>query len=454
MLKNRVWIAALAAPLLWSAKALADMKGYVSKNDPTYKYEIVSQEKVDGGKHYVIKLTSQTWRGIVWWHWMDVVVPDDLKHPETALLLVDGGHNDKPDTPPAKMKGVEGQVLTRVAATTGTAAARVGQVPNEPLFDGKVEDQIISYTYDQYLKSGEEDWPLLFPMVKSAAAAMTTVQDLVKKERQAEVKGFVVTGGSKRGWTSWLSAVADERVKAIAPFVIDTLNMPEQAKHQFAAYGGFSTEVQDYTDLKLQERMATPQGEKLTSMVDPYAYRDQITLPKLIVLGANDPYWTVDSANLYFPGLKGEKHLYYQDNTPHGTNIGGVSTLNNFYNCIVTGQKFPNVEWKQPDLGTLDVAWDRDDGHALLWTAQSANRDFRDSKWTSTPLEGKRKATAKVENPATGWTAYYVEVRFPGLMGLEFGSTTKMTVIPDTMPTKNRAYDKKPAAAGEAETKQ
>ena len=32
---------------------------------------------------------------------------------------------------------------------------------------------------------------------------------------------------------------------------------------------------------------------------------DVLQQPKLLLLGTNDPYWTADAAQLYYPGLEG-----------------------------------------------------------------------------------------------------------------------------------------------------
>jgi hypothetical protein len=61
----------------------------------------------------------------------------------------------------------------------------------------------------------------------------------------------------------------------------------------------------------------TADARRLLHMVDPYSYRDRLTLPKLIINGANDPYWTVDSLNLYWNELTGDKWVLYIPNAKH-----------------------------------------------------------------------------------------------------------------------------------------
>jgi PhoPQ-activated pathogenicity-related protein len=421
----------------------AGLKDYVTRPDDSYSYEITESREMGGATVHIVKLTSQTWQGIVWEHWLPIFVPTTLKSTEKALLVVGGGNNGSAGP---NFESEELKVLATIAATTGSICAGVMQVPNQPLFDGKTEDEIIAFTQEKYIRGKGEDWPLLYPMVKSAVRAMDTVQSIAKEKNGADIQGFMLTGASKRGWTSWLSAVADTRVQAIAPIVIDVLNMPEQMKHQANTYGGYSEQVADYTERNLQEQMETPMGRQLLTQVDPYSFRAELTLPKLIVLGTNDPYWTVDAANLYYDGLAGTKYLCYQANTEHDISLTGVATISSYYNAFLKGAEFPTVSWEQDPakLNEIHVTWTGEGGKAVLWQAVSSNRDFRGSKWSSSPLEGTGATHVSIPAPESGYVAYYVEVQFPGLLGLTAGLSSKMTVIPDTFaPQGTRTYELK-----------
>src|SRR6185436_6599338 len=118
---------------------------------------------------------------------------------------------------------------------------------------------------------------LLFPMAKSAVRAMDAVTEFVQQNGGSKIQGFVVAGASKRGWTTWLTGAVDPRVNAIAPMVIDLLNMVPQMAHQLATWGSFSEQLHDYTGRGIQVHMLGTAGQELRAMVDPYSYRARLT---------------------------------------------------------------------------------------------------------------------------------------------------------------------------------
>src|SRR5690606_37076445 len=118
------------------------------------------------------------------------------------------------------------------------------------------EDAMIAETFDRFMVEGDPDVPLLLPMVKSAVRAMDAAEAIGRDRLDLDLRQFVVTGASKRGWTTWLLAAVDPRVSALAPMVIDVLNIPAQMKQQVATYGEFSQKINDYTERNIQHRLS------------------------------------------------------------------------------------------------------------------------------------------------------------------------------------------------------
>src|SRR5215212_3662046 len=176
------------------------------------------------------------------------------------------------------------------------------------------------------MKSGDDTWPALLPMVKSAVRAMDSVQAYAQKEHQQKIEKFVVAGASKRGWTTWLTGAVDPRVAAIAPMVIDMLNMKAQTQWAQKVYGKQSEQIRDYTELNLVEQMDHPRMVQLRTFVDPYSYRARYNIPKLLLLGTNDTYWTVDSLPHYWNDLPVPKLVFQTPNAGHYLNGGMQAT--------------------------------------------------------------------------------------------------------------------------------
>src|SRR5204863_1392239 len=90
------------------------------------------------------------------------------------------------------------------------------------------------------------------------------------------VDGFVVAGGSKRGWTTWTTAAVDKRVVAIIPLVIDLLNIEPSMLHHYAAYGFWAPSIGDYEALRIMDWTGTPQYRALMKIEEPYEYRHRL----------------------------------------------------------------------------------------------------------------------------------------------------------------------------------
>lgn len=434
-----------AALILLTALAYAGpLAEYVNKPDNHYTYSLASTIEGDGYKAHILDMTAQSWRDgdvtpHLWKHWVAVIVPPKVQY-NKALLFITGGNN-KHDAPPTRVM----PEIADIAVRTNSVTAILQGVPSQPVtFAGesrtRSEDEIIAYTFAKYRDTGDPMWPLLLPMVKSAVRAMDSIQDFMAKQANPAVKidGFVVSGASKRGWTTWLTAAVDRRVVAIAPMVIDVLNMEPQMNHQLACYGKYSEEINDYSELRLQEMLGSPEGEGLRSIVDPYSYRRKLTMPKLILLGSGDDYWTVDAAKFYFPGLRGQKYIRYEANAGHGLGktANSVAALTAFHHKVLTGGRMPRFSWKISKDGAFKVRAKDKPCQVRVWKAYSDKRDFRmntiGEAWKSDPLTDNGNGTymGNVAAPENGYVAFFVELVYPSGLGFDYSLTT-LTCVPE-----------------------
>lgn len=406
------------------------LQDYVAKPDDSFAWTLQGKSEQALGTIYDVELTSQTWQTIVWKHVLTVYEPKTLRNPNHVLLFITGGGNlNKP-------KADEQQMGLLLATLAGARVAMLHQVPNQPLFGNRVEDDLITETLLKYLETGDKSWPLLFPMVKSAVRAMDAVEQLAAKEWQTPVKGFVVTGASKRGWTTWLTGATDSRVVGIAPIVIDTLNFQKQMDYQLETWGKYSEQINDYTSKGLVKRMKDERTAPLWQWLDPHTYRSRLTLPKLIINGTNDRYWTVDALNNYWEDLAGPKFIHYVPNAGHNlkNSQGGrevaLATLAAFFEHVVTDKPMPKISWKHSDDEKnfrLTISSDSKPVAVRLWTATSASKDFRDAKWQSAPLtKTDGSFVGDTAKPSTGHVVFFGEAQFQMPTGTMFSLCTQL----------------------------
>ena len=410
-------LVSLAGTMATAPVARADLFDYVNKPDPAFSWKLKHKTVNATGTLYDIEMVSQVWQGITWTHQLQVFLPKDVKPSSTLFLWNQGG---KAST------GSIAMMMTLADKMKAPVAFLYG-IPNQPLLDGKKEDALIAETFVRYLKTGDASWPLLFPMVKSLIRAMDVLQAFSRQEWKVQITHFIVSGASKRGWTTWLTGAADRRVKAIAPLVIDTLNMRAQLPHQLKSYGKYSEMIRDYTQRGLVPMPDTPRAKKLWAMVDPWVYREKLTMPTLIINGANDPYWTVDSLNLYWNDLPGaKKRVLYVPNAGHNLkqkrdngkedNMRALNTLAAFARHQIIDNPMPKLEWRhfeEDGRFCLGVQAKSSPVGARLWVADAPTRDFRKVRWAkqAVPLV-KGAFLAQVDAPAKGYRAFFAEMEF------------------------------------------
>ena len=371
------------------------------ESTPMVGYQILGSNELDDGTRLThILLQSQVWRGMLWEHDVLVVEPAEAEFTDRAVIFVTGDY--KPDLDDTGDLSISDYLL--ISKKFSTPLVVLGDIPNQPIF-GLREDDLIAHTFLQYIETQEEDLPLLFPMVKSVVSTMDMIEKLMG------IKKYAVTGASKRGWTTWLTAVVDERVFAIIPIVFDNLNFPQQFEHQIQMYGQYSQMLKPYTSRGLAEMISSKTGQELLNAVDPYSYKERLTMPKLIINATNDQYWTVDSAALYFNDLKGQNFILYVPNNNHGIkNIPYVlDNTSSFLKLVIAG-KLPRVVWSSEESG-ITVSQSEGLKEVYMWRAMSDTTDFRKSIWVRIPQNPTGGFYHVDPEPPSGkHIAYYLEL--------------------------------------------
>ena len=353
---------------------------YLSRPEAAYKWQAVTDGEFTGGD-LNLRLTSQTWQGAPWTHRLQIFKPDNVRFPDAALLNISFGSGSMPET-------FIGKAL---ANATGVTVVNVFNVPNQPLFE-RTEDELIAYTLGKYLETGDETWPLLLPMTKSVTKTMDALGEWSQKQGGAKISRFIVTGASKRGWTTDLVAASDKRVIGAIPLVYNNLDMPSQIAHQKQIWKETSPMIAPYADAGLFDQMQTEAGQKLIGIIDPYQYRAALTMPKLLINATNDAYWPLDSLKFYRANLPGQTDLFNVPNAPHslGENItAAIGSAAAWSRLVLEGKTAPKIDLKVTNttIGRTFSASVQGEGRTVrLWFASSPTLDFRRATWKSIEL--------------------------------------------------------------------
>jgi PhoPQ-activated pathogenicity-related protein len=425
---------------------------YIAKPDDSYAWDHKYVVPGEDSTTHLIWLTSQTWRSEeevdrpVWTHWLSIVIPKNVDH-ETAFLYIGGDDNTDPAPENASERNI------KLAVETKSIVAELLYVPNQPLFfadskkEPRSEDDLIAYSRVKYIITGDEEWLARLPMVKSAVKAMDAVQEFVMTERAGMqiVDSFVVAGGSKRAWVTWLTGVVDERVEAIIPLVIDALNTEAVTAHHYAAYGFFSPSLGDYVRHDLYpDKLFTPEFDRILAIEDPYMYRHRarLKIPKYIINASGDQFFLPDNSRFYYNDMPDEKYLRYVENSKH--NLRGSDareSMTAFYESILNNTPRPKFDWTIERNGPTTVTVTDKPKAVHIWQAHNPEaRDFRvdtiDKTWTKSTLlpNDNGEYVAELPKPDEGFSAFFVELEYDSGGKYPFKFTTDVSIVPDDLP--------------------
>ena len=446
-------------PKLTERSPIEFLINYVAEKGPDFTYEISDSIVNEDFTLYHIKMTSGSWlteaevSQTLWWHWVDIVVPNKITSPNALLYVGGGSSNDN--------KIYLDSIAIIQSIQTQSVIAHISNVPFQPLnYRGtdsidRYEDDIIAYGWKKFLSEGAEDkdmyWLARFPMTRAVIRAMDVIEEITKS-RTFSTKKFVVSGASKRGWTTWTAAAVDDRVIGIVPMVIDLLNVLPSFDHHYKAYGDWSPAIQNYVDEGIMDWMGTKAFDRLMDLVEPYEFIDRFKMPKLIVNGTIDEFFLPDSWQFYWNQLPDPKYLQYVPNGNHGL-AGSYRAQNvySFYNRLNQKKTMPEIDWKI-DGDSIHVEVHSEESYKIsLWKAHNPKRrDFRiweiGKSWKKYALPNQDSDVYAIKIPEReGFTASLIEVVFGENEQNPITLTTGTVVRPDTfdhLPYKSRILNK------------
>lgn len=407
---------------------------YVYRNDPSFEYRVTERTKDGTADVTVIDMTSQTWQNIKITNTVLIIYPENTKIKDTAVLLNTGG-SYKSGTLWAKLG-------TEMSKLVSCPICIVFDIPNQPMW-GKKEDALMSYTFKQaFDENNFTEKPLLLQMARSVIKSMDAIET-VSKEEGRPIDKFIITGASKRGWTSWISAgTKDKRIVGIMPIVFDWLDMKKQINHQKEYYGTTSAQIGDYTQFNFDELLYKPEAKTILELIDPYYYK--VSVPKMIINASNDQYWTLDSASLYYNELKGEKFLFYKPNAQHDMGLlkfsdnpmegifeilPMINNMKTFIYHLCLKEEMHNIKWdwsvKEGKI-FCNIKPEGTPDKVIYYTKDIEKRDFREVRWEGKILEANEKGKYIFERevPKTGYCGSFIEVVYKSPDGTPYSVFT------------------------------
>ncbi len=348
-----------------------------------------------------LRLTSLTWQGNQWRH--EIVIAGSKLNSDVAILNLTGD----------RMENRMDDFTRMFSQTCHLPVVTVYGVPNQPLF-GLREDELMARAMVKFFTTQDNTWHPLLPMAKSAVLAMDAIQAWSK----GRINKFIVTGTSKRGATSWLTAeTGDPRVIGIAPTVADLMmDMTRQLETQRAEWGHFSPMMPDMQQMDPLPFFKAARGKQMFGLADPYFSLSKVKVPVLVIGGTNDVFCTVDATKLYWDAIKVPKLFKIIPNATHffaipnamvdgyskEMSLDAMRSIRYFADCI-TGKDKQGL----PSVANLSDSRRRG---TKTWSVGAETPWVQESRWQAGPPPETAKFTASFEEvnfEGDGYTASF-----------------------------------------------
>ncbi|MES1914391.1 MAG: hypothetical protein MHM6MM_006472 [Cercozoa sp. M6MM] len=497
-------------------------------SDPTFHYEETGQVitgmcngNTGRWQATVLMVHSLNWLDLetvdrtLWRHQVAHVEPVgdllDDRFDDSLTLWITGGRDSNVDR---EWKETDDELLATAAMVCkfGVRAAVLKQIPSQALCwkdeahldppKCRSEDDLIARTWREYVEEPEKAHATRtahMAMTRATTTVMDVLQQWSRETYRTVPAEFVVAGGSKRGWTAWLTAAVeyDKRVVAVMPIVLDILDFFPQVDRIWRSFGGWPWALYSYFNQDLIVHFDNPRMKELMSFTDPIEYVQQgrfDKLPTLIVSGVADEFFMPDNIAEWWPmrstGLDQRREDAAFFNVRHGPNcnhpfifpgcpveavlLSGAAWIKTVLaqrRGLLQPSDMPKYEWRvNSETGAIEVEFPEHSPvpvAARVFSARtspfSGKRDFRwisgwpprpksPVVWTSEPLEpldddsrhwrAVKTVSKTVEAQKQYWRGFFIEFDFEvgqDDLKFEWSSSTGVSVVPRTYPYKSCA---------------
>lgn len=410
-------------------------------------YALVNKEMLDDVVLNQYEMTSQFWSPdqlvspTEWKHDLDIYIPPNAKKHRALIVINNGINND--DASNRKPSNFQINTLKNIAQQTHTIVISISNIPNQSLIyqndqQPVKEDDSVAKSWKLFMEqpNNRQLLPLHVPMATAVSQAMRIAKQELKPWK---IERFIVTGASKRGWTSWLTAISDPDVDAIVPFAMDFLNIDVTLEHMYRAYGeNWPIAFYPYYAQKLDTIVKTKNFSKLLEIEDPFRYqtskyKNRLSIPKYIINASGDDFYVPDNSRFYYDQLQGVKSLRVVPNSDHAGIINiAEQSLISFINRYQNEKLLAPLE-SHVKNNNLTITFREKPVKIIRWTA--VNTDARDFRYAcgikyeakELPIPSNNRLKVPLTYKGKGWEATFVEATFND----EYVSTTQVYITPD-----------------------